>query len=194
MDSGARSHMSFNSGNMISLTQCTSRSIMVGNGVVLPVSHIDYTYFPHCHNRLSLNNILVSNKIIKNVVSVRQITNDNFFSVTFDHFGFIVKDFKTGTFIQRCANVGNLYLILPSLPQSYTSTSCLAVSPPTWHRRFGHIGSSTLDFLHSRKFISCTTTKLPISHACQLGKHCHLLFSSSTTKTSSMFGLIHSDL
>lgn len=45
MDSGASSHMSFNSGNMLSLTPCNSKCIMVGNGAVIPVSHIGKTFF-----------------------------------------------------------------------------------------------------------------------------------------------------
>lgn len=83
MDSSASSHMSFNSGNMLSLTVCTSRSIMVVNGVVLHVSHIGHTLFPHSHNHFALDNVLVSNKIIKSIVYVCQFTTNNYVSVTF---------------------------------------------------------------------------------------------------------------
>ena len=130
--------------------------------------------------------------MIKNLVSVRQFTTDNCVSVSFDPFGFSVKDLKTGALLQRCDSVGDLY---PCTPTQMASDSALTtVSLPTWHRRLGHPGSSILQFLHSRRFISSSTNKLSICHACQLGKHCRLSFSSSLSKTSRVFELIHSDL
>lgn len=72
MDSRASSHMSFNSGNMFSLAPCTSKSIMVGNGVVLTVSHIGHTYLSHSHNRLTLKNVLVSNRTVKNLLLIHK--------------------------------------------------------------------------------------------------------------------------
>lgn len=39
INSGARSHMSFNSRNMLSLPSCESKSIIVGNGVILPITY-----------------------------------------------------------------------------------------------------------------------------------------------------------
>ncbi|KAJ9557292.1 hypothetical protein OSB04_011906 [Centaurea solstitialis] len=47
---------------------------------------------------IQLNNVLVSDKIIK----IHCFTVDNSISVEFDPFGFTVKDFKTGCFLQHC--------------------------------------------------------------------------------------------
>lgn len=76
--------MSFNSGNMLSLTPYISKSIMVGNGVILPVTHIGQKKFPHSHNHLVLNDVLISNKMVKNLVYVQKFIVDNSVYVTFD--------------------------------------------------------------------------------------------------------------
>jgi hypothetical protein len=44
-------------------------------------------------------------------------------------------------------------------------------------------------------FIKCNKVRRPsVCHACQLGKHVRLPFSSSTTSSSAVFDLIHCDL
>ena len=129
---------------------------------------------PFSKNKFALKNVLVSNQMIKNLVYVRQFTTDDWVSVSFDPFGFSVKDLDSGALLQRCDSVGDLY---PCTPSPVVSDSALtAVSLPTWHRRLGHPGPSILKFLQSRRFISSSTTKIPICHACQLGKHCRLSF------------------
>lgn len=103
------------SSNMISLTPCNSTSIMVGNGDVLPVTHIGQAFFLHSNNRLTINNVLIYNKMVKNIVSIRQFTLDNFVSITFDLFCFTMKDYNIwdiGAFIQGWDSVCNLYHIL----------------------------------------------------------------------------------
>ena len=61
---------------------------MVGNGVIIPVSHIGQAFLPYSRDKFSLKNVLMSNQIIKNLVSVRKFTTDNWFSVSFDPLGF----------------------------------------------------------------------------------------------------------
>ena len=139
MDTGASSHMSFNSGNFTSLTPShNSRSIMVGNGAVIPVQYTGNAFFPFSDNRLYLKDILVSDKLIKNLISVRRFTIDNWVSVEFDPFGFTMKDFKTGAFLQCCNSTGDLYPVLPSSSSSSQDVAALAISSDTWHRRIGH--------------------------------------------------------
>lgn len=103
--------MSFNLGNMLSLTLCNSKSVMVGNGVILLITHIGKKN-PHSHNRLALNDALVSNKMVNNLVLMCKFTVENSIILTFDPFGFTLKDFKIGFFIQRCDSVSDLYPIV----------------------------------------------------------------------------------
>ncbi|KAJ9539540.1 hypothetical protein OSB04_032273 [Centaurea solstitialis] len=105
------------------------------------------------------------------------------------------KDLNTSHLLHRSDSVGDLYPVLQSPQPSVSSaTAFFAVSPLVRHRRLGHPGASTFSFLKSRNFISCSNTLLPTCHACQLDKHCRLSFSHSTTKTSKVFELVHSDL
>ncbi|KAI3722068.1 hypothetical protein L2E82_33093 [Cichorium intybus] len=194
MDTGASSHMSFNQGNMFSLTPCNSKSIMVGNGALVLVTHIGQTFLPNSQHKLSLKDVLVSNKMVKNLVSVRKFTTDNWVSVSFDPFGFSIKDLNSDDLLQRVDSNSDLYPCLPSSAVTSSVKALTAMSLPTWHRRLGHPGSSVLSFLLSRHFINCSSTKLPICHACQTGKHCRLPFTLSTSKTSRVFELVHSDL
>ncbi|KAJ9553498.1 hypothetical protein OSB04_017543, partial [Centaurea solstitialis] len=196
MDTGASSHMSYNQGNLLSLKPCgKSKVIMVGNSALLPVSFIGDTFLPLSRTPLALKNVLVSDQMVKNLISVRRFTIDNWVFVEFDPFGFSIKDLNTGQLLHRADSNGDLYPVLQSpQPSAPSATAFVAVSPIVWHRRLGHPGVSTFSFLKSRNFISCSNTLLPTCHACQLGKHCRLSFSHSTTKTSKVFELVHSDL
>ncbi|KAJ9548019.1 hypothetical protein OSB04_020562 [Centaurea solstitialis] len=195
MDSGATRHMTFNQGTMHSLTPCNSNFIQVGNGAMVPARYIGHCPLPYSSYPLLLKNVLVSDKLIKNLISVRRFTIDNSVSVEFDPFGFTVKDLKTGSFLQRCdSDHHDLYPVLPPAPRSTLASANVAVSFDIWHRRLGHPGVAIFQFLVSRKFIACSSQSSALCHACQLGKHCRLPFSLSTTKTSRVFELIHSDL
>ncbi|KAJ9567488.1 hypothetical protein OSB04_003454 [Centaurea solstitialis] len=195
MDTGASRHMTFNQGTMHSLTPCNSSFIQVGNGAVVPARYIGQCKLPFSPWPLMLKNVLVSDKLIKNLISVRRFTIDNSVSVEFDPFGFTVKDLKTGSFLQRCdSDHHDLYPVLPPSPQSAVASANVAVSFDVWHRRLGHPGAAVFQFLLSRKFIACSSQNSSLCHACQLGKHCRLPFSLSSTKTSCVFKLIHSDL
>ncbi|KAJ9563084.1 hypothetical protein OSB04_008244 [Centaurea solstitialis] len=195
MDSGATRHMTFNQGTMHSLTPCNSNFIQVGNGAMVPARYIGHCTLPYFSYPLHLNNVLVSDKLIKNLISVRRFTIDNSVSVEFDPFGFTVKDLKTGSFLQRCdSDHHDLYPVLPPTPRSALASANVAVSFDVWHRRLGHPGAAIFQYLVSRKFITCSSRTSTLCHACQLGKHCRLPFSLSTTKTSRVFELIHSDL
>ncbi|KAJ9564021.1 hypothetical protein OSB04_009181 [Centaurea solstitialis] len=195
MDSGASRHMTFNQGTMHYLTPCNSNFIQVGNGDMVPARYIGHCTLPYSSYPLYLNNVLVSDKLIKNLISVRRFTIDNSVSVEFDPFGFTVKDLKTGSFLQRCdSDHHDLYPVLPPTPRSALASANVAVSFDVWHRRLGHPGAAIFQFLVSRKFIACSSRTSTLCHACQLGKHCRLPFSLSTTKTSRVFELIHSDL
>ncbi|KAJ9552407.1 hypothetical protein OSB04_016452 [Centaurea solstitialis] len=194
-DSGATRHMNFNQGTMHSPTPCNSNFIQVGNGDMVPARYTGQCTLPYSLHPLHLKNVLVSDKLIKNLISVRRFTIDNYVSVEFDPFGFTVKDLKTWSFLQRCdSDHHDLYPVLPPAPRSALASANVVVSYDVWHRRLGHPGAAIFQFLVSRKFIACSSQTFTLCHACQLEKHCRLPFSLSTTKTSRVFELIHSDL
>ncbi|GJU13467.1 ribonuclease H-like domain-containing protein, partial [Tanacetum coccineum] len=193
MDTGASSHLNSNSSNLSTIfNKRLYPSVCVGDGKSIPVTNTGHSILPTLNRPLHLHNVLVTPNIIKNLISVRQFTKDNNCTVEFDAFGFSVKDFLTRHILLRCDSSGDLY---PVTQPSITPQAFLSVSPTTWHQRLGHPGEDVLRSLISRQFISCNKEKSPhICHACQLGKHVRLPFSSSNSIVTHCFEIIHSDI
>jgi histone deacetylase 1/2 len=164
----------------------------VGNGALLPVTAIRSRIFSFPHRNLVLNNILVSPHIIKNLISIRRFTTDNNCSSEFDPFGLSVKDLQTRNMIVRCNSSGDLY---PFYPPATSATALLAAPTSLWHRRLGHLEHEALSNLISSSVITCNKDDSQhLCHACQLGRHTRLPFSTSTSRATNNFDLIHCDL
>ena len=80
MDTGASSHMAFEYGNFPSLYP-SYQTITVDNGESISSTHIGSTSIPTQTKTLSLHNVLIVTHIIKNLISVRRFTTDNFCSM-----------------------------------------------------------------------------------------------------------------
>jgi len=133
-DSGATSHMVSDSRSLSHIFPQRypfPSAIVVGDGSLLPVTS---TGSAHLSGPLHLNNILVSPKFIKNLISVRQFTSDNNCSVEFDPSGCCVKDLGTRNVIVRCNSSGPLYplhLLAAATALAAGSTFHL-MAPPPW--------------------------------------------------------------
>ena len=178
MDSGASSHMASNPGILSTYTPSNAHTITVGNGASLPISHIGSHTLPSRSRPRYLNHLLIVPHIIKNILSVRQLTTDNYVYIEFDPWGFSVKDLRTGAVILRCSSSGDLYPVT-SLPHALITVTA---DSTLWHRRLGHPGADAF-----RRLVS--SSSLPINkvlkdsslcHACQLGRHVRLPFYPST--------------
>ena len=107
-------------------------------------------------------------------------------------FGLFVKDLDTRNVIARCNSSSDLY---PFYPTSTSATAFLAAPTSLWHRHLKHLGHEALSKLISSSVISCNKDDLDhICHACQLGRHVRLPFSSSSSRANHNFDLIHFDL
>ena len=68
-------------------------------------------------------------------------------------------------------------------------------SSTTWHRRLGHPGRDVLAQLSRSTDVPSTRAPAEhLCHACQLGRHVRLPFSSSSSHAAHAFDLIHCDL
>ena len=162
-------------------------SIVVDDGSLLPVTATGSTSLS---GPLTLNNVLVSPRLIKNLIFVRQFTTDNNCSVEFDPAGCSVKDLESQRVIIRCNSSGPLYpLRLPAAQAFAASSSATAL----WHRRLGHPGHEVLAKVAS-VIPFCNKEPSTICHACQLGRHTRLPFQSSSSRATSIFDLVHCDL
>jgi hypothetical protein len=124
----------------------------------------------------------------------------------FDPFNLSMKDLTTRNVIARSNSTGPLYTLrLPSSTASSRTSPCamstiaaprilVVVAMSTWHRRLGHPGPDALSTMSRSSFISCTSTTHDFYHACQLGKHTRLSFSSSSNRAEKTFDLLHLDL
>jgi hypothetical protein len=148
-------------------------SIMVGDGSCLSATSVGFAHGP-----FRLSDVLVAPQMVHNLLSIRQFTADNSYSVEFDTSGLSVKDLATGRPLLRCDSTEPLYTLrLPasaaSTSPSSSSSAALAATPSstTWHRRLGHPGRDVLAQI-SRGDVSCTRTTVGhLCHACQLGRH-----------------------
>jgi hypothetical protein len=191
--------MASNSGilsHVFSPSYSTPTSIVVGNGSLLPVTSTGHTCFPSASRPLYLHDVLVSHDIIKNLISVRRFTTDNLVSIEFDPFGLSVKDLQTRNVIVRCNSSGQLYPLFPSTntstPEAFLAE---AQSSTIWHRRLSHLSDEAFSTLARTSVISCNKfDHSSLCHACQLGRHTRLPFSTSSSRAHQNFDLIHYDL
>lgn len=136
--------------------------------------------------------MLVCPSFVKNLVSVRRFTIDNNCSVEFYPYSFCVKDLKTRIKLLQCNSSGRLYSVTPAIEATPLALAASSTSALVWHRRLGHPENSVLSSAGSVSYNKADLTTL--CHACQLGKHVRLPFTSSTLSVSAAFDIVHSDI
>ncbi|RLM57903.1 hypothetical protein C2845_PM18G13220 [Panicum miliaceum] len=191
MDSGATSHMSPNDGILLSHLPSPPSSITVGNGQSIPILSRGTSLIQIVDRSFHLDNVLVAPQLTRNLLSVRQFTCDNNCSIEFDASGFSVKDLQTKTVLLRCNSNGDLYTIPHRMPPR---CHVAVVSPELWHSRLGHPAPAVITNLNKLSAIHCNKAARRLCHACQLGKHARLSFTSSVSSTSAPFELVHCDV
>jgi hypothetical protein len=196
-DTDASNHPNFSASNLTFVRPplpTDPSSIVVGNGSSLPVTSVGNASLPCL---FYLNNILATPDIIKNLLSVRHFTTDNWCSMEFDPFGLSMKDLSSRNVIARCNSSGPLYtmhLSSCSAPSPCAAPAvALAASAYTWHRCLKHPGIDALSKLLSDSSVICSRHNHDFCHACQLGRHTHMHFICSMPRTDNIFDLIHSD-
>lgn len=196
MDSGATAHLASSSGILQSVFSLnTEKSVVVGNGSTILVFSSGSSSIPSNSRPLTLNNILVTPQIIKNLIYVRRFTTDNWCSIEFDPFGFSVKDLQTQKVLLRSESSGDLYYVPSHLNKEKSESTFIIESSSLWHNRLGHTNNESLQSLISSNSLSCNKDRLPsCCNACQLGKHLKLPFYKSNSHVSKPFELIHSDV
>jgi hypothetical protein len=202
VDTGATYHTTPNPGILTSVRPPSSSlpsSIMVANGSCLPVTSVGAAGSP---GSFRIPDVLVAPSLVHNLLSIRRFTADNSCSVEFDSSGLTVKDSATRRPLLRCDSTGPLYTLrLPHATSSSSSSPDIAAvfaattSTTTWHRRLGHPGRDAFLQLTRSATIPCTRSpEEHLCHACQLGRHVRLPFSSSSSHATHVFDLVNCDL
>jgi hypothetical protein len=201
-DTGATYHITPDPGILTSVRPPSSSlpsSIMVANGTCLPVTSVGAAGPP---GFFCIPDVLVAPSLVHNLLSIRRFTADNSCSVEFDSSGLTMKDSATRRPLLRCDSTDPLYTfrLLHATSSSSLSPDKAAVfaattSSTTWHRRLGHPGRDALMQLTHSATIPCTRSlEDHLCHACQLGRHVRLPFSSSSSHATHAFDLVHCDL
>jgi hypothetical protein len=176
-------------GILHSSTPCSENySIIFGNGQSLPVSFTGFSSVPTSAAPPRLNSALISDSIVKNLISVRKLTRDNSVSVEFDPFGLSIKDLRTRKVILRCDSTGDLYQLCPPSAFSFHATTA---TRDLWHQRLGNPSTDSCNSILSSFDFHCNKLQSHICSACQLGKQARLPFTSSASRTFFPFQLIH---
>nr|GFA33829.1 hypothetical protein [Tanacetum cinerariifolium] len=128
MDTGASSHMTGSQGTLSSYSHMSiPKHIIVGNGHAIPIQGLGNKILSPPHPPLKLNKVLHAPHLIKNLISVRRLSTDNNISITFDLFGFTLKDFLMGIQLMRCDSNGDLYPLTTTALQQLQPPSTFAV-------------------------------------------------------------------
>jgi hypothetical protein len=159
-------------------------SVTVGNGARLAVTHTAVGTIPTTHAPLHLHNVLVTRSIVKNLISVRQLTRDNNISIEFDPVGFSIKDLPTRKVMLRCDNTSDMYPLRLPLHQVLSASSTASIK--LWHSRLGHPGTTTPQQLLRSLNYTCNKTAAHSCYQCCVGKHTRLPFQHSETPTPSL--------
>lgn len=195
LDTGASAHMFNNPGNLRSIHPTSSSSqIVVGNGNLLPITHTGTGSIITSTSPIELRNVLLSPSLIKNLLSVRQLTRENPVSVEFDSFGFSIKDIRTGTAILRCDSDGDLYHVSTGSPHASRRPFVGVASVDLWHQRLGHPAQAALRSLHSSFSFECSKSSPHTCHACRVGKNVRLPFEPSASRSFFPFQKLHLDV
>jgi hypothetical protein len=110
MDTGTSGHAANNPDIVSSTRPASSTShIIIGNGAHLLVQSFGSTTIPSVSMSLSLNNVMISPRLIKNLISICSFTHDNWLSIEFDPFGFSIRDLQMKTILLQCDSIGDLY-------------------------------------------------------------------------------------
>lgn len=137
-----------------------------------------------------IRNVLYVPGMCTNLLSVVQITNDSKL-VNFDSKGFTITNQKTGEIIAAGVRENNLYKL------DVVKNSALLCNYETWHRRIGHCNSNILDKMNKGSVDGIKFSKSKSTDICEVciqAKHAKSPFEPSSTSTSDILELLHSDL
>ncbi|KAH0679474.1 hypothetical protein KY284_020559 [Solanum tuberosum] len=132
MDSGASNHMVQSKGPLLNSTPFKGYDfVRVGNGDKLRITHVGNK---HIGRNLRLKDVFVVPNLKKNLISVSKFVKDNVCSLKFTDEGFIVKDKRTKTILEKGNMRHNMYTLEGNLHESLTATKAEKNSDSIWHQ------------------------------------------------------------
>ncbi|KAB2632865.1 hypothetical protein D8674_029112 [Pyrus ussuriensis x Pyrus communis] len=172
-DSGASHHVTPDPSSLNSAIPYNgSDQLFVGNGKGLYISHTGSALIRTSNATFKLNDVLLVPKASHNLLSVYKFVYDNWASLTFDPFGFYIKDLRTGKMLFQGLCEGGLY---PFYWTASNKTSGIVLSPTAlmiakadvhlWHKRLGHPSSLVLHNVVHNHQLPVIASSVPDSNA-----------------------------
>lgn len=197
VDSGASMHMTNMTDIMMKNRRSSPRSVTVANSSSLEVECVGDIEIEvdneDSTTTVNMKDVLMVPNLCTNLLSVSQVVKKGL-SVLFDEKGCIIRN-KKGVVVVKASLVNGMFKL-----DTKNVSAMLAKDNNTknlWHRRLGHIGMENLQRMSGDSLV--TGLNLPKGNieaceVCVLGKHARSPFKRSTTKTSGILELIHSDV
>lgn len=170
--------------------------IFFGNGAALPIANTAQGLLPtpSSAGKLSLQNIFHVPNLSHNLLSINQLTLDNNCIISFDSYGYIIKDISTNQTLLQGPSRNGLYPISITKQHQHAALLTSSTNNILWHNRLGH------PHMHIQSAISNSNNSLSIPSStlfctpCKIAKSHKLPFSNSTKHSYKYFDLIHSDV
>lgn len=194
IDSGASSHMS---GNQILFKQYSpaSGSVQVADGKVLNITKKADLKMNFDSGAVTVKNVVCVSGLHANLLSVYQIVSAGN-KVVFDKSGCRIYN-QQRQVVASCQPRNGVYSLSAQMSHANVATSdgCDAL---TWHKRLGHLNSQTLKKMANQvaglQVKTANYDDIKNCVACATGKQTRDPFPPSTSRSSAILDLIHSDL
>uniref|UniRef100_A0A0A9XEY5 Retrovirus-related Pol polyprotein from transposon TNT 1-94 n=1 Tax=Lygus hesperus TaxID=30085 RepID=A0A0A9XEY5_LYGHE len=197
LDSGASSHISCTSVNLVNMQPADSQTVSTADQTDMVVKckgRIDLNVIDPSRKvrEVQVNDVLFIPEAAANLLSVSKIASHGC-TVTFSSKGGKVFD-KNGVLIATASVEEGLYRLhtVPSTPQrSFLVTKDEAL----WHRRLGHLNNKGIGVLKNNSHGIDTEYQMSsVCEVCLRGKHSRKPFRASGKRASNILDLVHSDL
>lgn len=192
LDSGATAHMTKNADLVVEMRASSSGTVTVANQTELKVEGEGVVKLKTLKSNVSVSQVLVVPEICANLLSVSGMVRKGM-RLVFDSRGCSIEDECSGVPIATATEVNGLYRLEVTKPASGFLTQ-KGDSAIVWHRRLAHTNFEMLRRLdHQLKMHHDGGMPHPCE-ICVLGKHTRLPFGKSSTKSTSVLELVHSDV
>ncbi|PRQ47582.1 putative RNA-directed DNA polymerase [Rosa chinensis] len=201
IDSGASDHMTYDRSFFLFLNPPSISSVVNANGDSFPVLGIGSVRLTPS---LTLHDVLYVPDLSHHLISVPQLNTQSRCSVTFFPLYVIFQDLLTREIIGRGYLRGRLFhldcMFAGMKPEKAVQAALISTGVTNqveelwlWHRRLGHPSFSVMKKSMPSLFLGIDESKLHCE-SCVLAKSHRTSYPLSTTRSSSPFELIHSDV
>jgi hypothetical protein len=205
LDSGATNHVTGNSSLLVDLKLYSSTASMTAaGGESHRIAGIGNVPMKLSNGEIkTMTNVLYVPGVRRNLLSVGCVTDDGY-SVKFYRNKCLIKHRQTrivvckGSRLKRGLYKLNFEPVTPIIESHTIETKARQLSKVLlWHRRLGHLNFDALHQLSQHKIVKGLPKLARINHICEVcheGKQARKKISPSTTESTEVLQLIHSDV